>query len=81
MINEQQLKNLIENCSFLAYDEKGFLISQLPRLEPEKKKKLYEFLLIEKAKFITINLKYATVFQTIYINWQSIFDKISKLIL
>lgn len=81
METEQQLKKLIEKSSFLAYDEKGALLAKLSSLNAEKKKKLYEFLLLEAAKFSTISLKYAAVFQTVYTKWQNTFDKISKLIL
>jgi len=75
-----QLKNLIERSSFLAYDEKGVLISKLPTLSEEKRKKLGQFLAIEESKFITINLKSAAIFQTTYLKWQNTFDQISQLI-
>ena len=75
-----QLKNLIERSSFLAYDEKGVLISRLPSLPEEKRKKLGTFLAIEESKFVTINLKYAAVFQATYVKWQNTFDQISALV-
>ena len=80
MAIDQQLKNLIGKSSFLTYDEKGVLISKLPSLNAEKKKKLGEFLLLKAAKFVTINLKYAAIFQAVYTKWQNTFDKISQLI-
>lgn len=80
MTIDQQLKNIIEKSSFLAYDEKGFLISKLPQLNSEKKEKLAKFLMIEEAKILTINVKYAAIFQTVYTKWQNTFDKISQLI-
>jgi hypothetical protein len=80
MVNDQQLKKLIEKAPFLAYDEKGSLISKLSQLDEEKKKKLAEFLIIETSKFVTLNLKYAATFQTVYFKWQSVFNQISKVI-
>ncbi|MGC9048852.1 MAG: hypothetical protein ACP5IX_01380 [Patescibacteria group bacterium] len=80
MTIDQRLKNLIEKSSFLTYDEKGFLIAKLPSLSLEKKQKLIELLINEESKIFTLNLKYAAVFQTVYIKWQNTFDQISKII-
>jgi len=80
MVNDQQLKNLINKVPFFTDNEKEFLLSKLSQLDKEKKQKLAEFLIIEILQFIALNLKYSTMFQNIYLKWQNTFERISRII-
>ena len=77
---DKKIKKLIERISFLSYDEKGNLISRLPSLDTEKKERLFDFLAIEEAKIVSLNLRYLVTFEKTYHKWQNTFSQISQLI-
>lgn len=77
---DEKIKKLIEKISFLSYDEKGNLIARLPSLDTKKKERLFNFLIIEEAKIVSVNLRYLVTFEKTYHKWQNIFNQISQLI-
>jgi hypothetical protein len=77
---DKQVENLISRISFLTKEEKEFLISKLPNLDSLKKKKLFDFLILEEAKIFTIQIKHGSIFKEVYKKWEDIFNKISDLI-
>ena len=80
MDTEYQLKKLIQQVNFLAPSEKGILSEKISGFDNFQKEELLNFLVNQKIKNVTFNLKYLNIFRKRYSHWQDIFNKISQLV-